>query len=86
MRSSLAETIIRPRMLQLRRKSCQVAVVDYSAAVTKAIEWLGDRYLLAKPLNATLSRALLRSSASSLAKGPESQRAAAGATSQGVAG
>jgi len=26
-------------------------VVDYSAARAKAIEWLGDRYLLAKPIN-----------------------------------
>jgi hypothetical protein len=36
-------------------------VVDYSAARAKAIEWLGDRYLLAKPVN--------RSSASNHAKG-----------------
>lgn len=26
-------------------------VVDYSVARAKAIEWLGDRYLLAKPVN-----------------------------------
>ena len=26
-------------------------VVDYSAARAKAIAWLGDRYLLAKPIN-----------------------------------
>jgi hypothetical protein len=26
-------------------------VVDYSAARARAIEWLGDRYLLAKPVN-----------------------------------
>jgi hypothetical protein len=26
-------------------------VVDYSAARAKAIEWLGDRYLLARPVN-----------------------------------
>lgn len=25
-------------------------VIDYSAARAKAIEWLGDRYLLAKPV------------------------------------
>jgi hypothetical protein len=30
-------------------------VVDYSAARAKAIEWLGDRYLLAKPINRTLT-------------------------------
>ena len=27
-------------------------VVDYSAARARAIDWLGDRYLLAKPINA----------------------------------
>jgi hypothetical protein len=26
-------------------------IVDYSGARAKAIEWLGDRYLLAKPIN-----------------------------------
>lgn len=26
-------------------------VIDYSAARARAIEWLGDRYLLAKPVN-----------------------------------
>jgi hypothetical protein len=31
----------------------QIRVVDYSAARAKAIEWLGDRYLLAKPINRT---------------------------------
>jgi len=30
-------------------------VVDYSAARAKAIEWLGDRYLLAKPINRILT-------------------------------
>jgi hypothetical protein len=29
----------------------RMPVVDYSAARAKAIEWLGDRYLLAKPIN-----------------------------------
>ena len=28
-------------------------VYDYSSAIAKAVEWLGDRYLLAKPINAT---------------------------------
>lgn len=36
-------------------------LVDYSAARARAIEWLGDRYLLAKPIN--------RRSAASSAKG-----------------
>jgi len=26
-------------------------LIDYSAALARAIEWLGDRYLLAKPIN-----------------------------------
>jgi len=30
-------------------------VVDYSAARAKAIEWLGERYLLAKPINRRLA-------------------------------
>jgi len=44
-------------------------VVDYSAARARAIEWLGDRYLLARPINVSQSasrqatRALLHSAA-----------------------
>jgi hypothetical protein len=30
----------------------QAWVVDYSAARMRAIRWLGDRYLLARPINA----------------------------------
>jgi hypothetical protein len=26
-------------------------IVDYSAARARAIDWLGDRYLLARPIN-----------------------------------
>lgn len=33
----------------------QPQVVDYSAARAKAIAWLGDRYLLAKPINRKIS-------------------------------
>jgi len=29
-------------------------IVDYSAARAKAMEWLGDRYLLARPINRRL--------------------------------
>jgi hypothetical protein len=29
----------------------QTRVIDYSAARAEAIKWLGDRYLLAKPIN-----------------------------------
>jgi hypothetical protein len=31
------------------RKSLPVA--NYSTAIARAVEWLGDRYLLAKPIN-----------------------------------
>jgi hypothetical protein len=27
-------------------------IANYSSAIAKAVEWLGDRYLLAKPVNA----------------------------------
>jgi hypothetical protein len=27
-------------------------IANYSPAIAKAVEWLGDRYLLAKPINA----------------------------------
>ena len=30
-------------------------VVDYSAARARAIKWLGDRYLLARPINVSES-------------------------------
>jgi hypothetical protein len=33
------------------RALTQEVPTDYSAARAKAIEWLGDRYLLAKPIN-----------------------------------
>jgi hypothetical protein len=29
---------------------------NYSSAIARAVEWLGDRYLLAKPINAAPSR------------------------------
>jgi hypothetical protein len=31
-------------------------VANYSPAIARAVEWLGDRYLLAKPINAAPSR------------------------------
>jgi hypothetical protein len=30
---------------------------NYSSAIARALEWLGDRYLLAKPVTAVRSRA-----------------------------
>jgi len=35
------------------RERAQTWVVDYSAARARAIAWLGDRHLLAKPVNAS---------------------------------
>ncbi len=35
------------------QKSQSPHAYDYAAAIAKAVEWLGDRYLLAKPINAT---------------------------------
>jgi len=32
-------------------------MANYSSAIAKAVEWLGDRYLLAKPINAAPNRA-----------------------------
>lgn len=32
-------------------------IVDYSEARERAIKWLGDRYLLAKPINADWRKA-----------------------------
>jgi hypothetical protein len=34
-----------------------VPIDNYSSAIAKAVEWLGDRYLLAKPINAAPNRA-----------------------------
>jgi hypothetical protein len=31
-------------------------VANYSFAIARALEWLGDRYLLARPMNASRSR------------------------------
>ncbi len=32
-------------------------VANYSSAIARAVDWLGDRYLLAKPINAQPTRA-----------------------------
>ena len=39
-----------------RHESQSLPVANYSSAIAKAVEWLGDRYLLAKPINAEPSR------------------------------
>jgi hypothetical protein len=35
-----------------------LATANYSSAIAKAVEWLGDRYLLAKPINAAPGRVI----------------------------
>jgi hypothetical protein len=40
-------------MKQGYRSIAPAWIVDYSVARERAIKWLGDRYLLAKPINAT---------------------------------
>jgi hypothetical protein len=58
--------VMKPRT---HREEIETWVVDYSAARARAIKWLGDRYLLAKPINVSESalrqktRALLNSAA-----------------------
>jgi hypothetical protein len=37
----------------MRRTDASTWVVDYSAARAQALRWLGDRYLLARPINAS---------------------------------
>jgi len=52
-------------------ESARAWVVDYSEARARAIKWLGDRYLLAKPINAseTARRSTPSSDLSSQASG-----------------
>jgi hypothetical protein len=42
--------------MRLRHDSESLPIANYSSAIAKAVEWLGDRYLLAKPINAGLRR------------------------------
>jgi hypothetical protein len=37
---------------QSHRPARSLPVANYDPAIAKALEWLGDRYLLAKPINA----------------------------------
>jgi hypothetical protein len=45
-------------MLSRDRKCNSTPGVRYEEAIAKAVEWLGDRYLLACPINARMSGAL----------------------------
>jgi hypothetical protein len=38
-------------------------MANYSSAIARAVEWLGDRYLLAKPVKAAPGRVAVRSAA-----------------------
>ena len=40
------------------RETTTLPVTNYSPAISRAIEWLGDRYLLANPANAVPRRKL----------------------------
>jgi hypothetical protein len=44
--------------LDMRKLHRHPPLTDYSAAVARAIAWLGDRYLLARPVNVAPSRGL----------------------------
>jgi hypothetical protein len=43
-------------MPRLHRPRPHPPLTDYSAAVARAIAWLGDRYLLARPVNVVRRR------------------------------
>lgn len=44
-------------MLEKREQAPQsLPVTNYSFAIARALQWLGDRYLLARPVNALRSR------------------------------
>lgn len=40
-----------------KHKMRSLPTADYSAAIGKAVQWLGHRYLLARPINRTMSGA-----------------------------
>ena len=39
---------------RLPLESPSLPMANYSSAIAKALEWLGDRYLLAKPINSAV--------------------------------
>ena len=47
---ALEGAIVKPESYE---ESARTWIVDYSEARARAIKWLGDRYLLAKPINAS---------------------------------
>ena len=65
-RTARKDDLMKPRT---HREQVETWVVDYSAARARAIKWLGDRYLLARPINVSenalrqATRTLLHSAA-----------------------
>ena len=49
--SVLTDIEEREAQMTMKRKPAPTWVIDYGAARAHAIKWLGDRYLLAKPIN-----------------------------------
>jgi hypothetical protein len=54
----MAEILLRSiKMTDRQNHSLEpLPTANYSSAIARAVEWLGDRYLLAKPINAAHSR------------------------------
>jgi hypothetical protein len=54
----MAEILLRSiKMADGQNHSLQpLPMANYSSAIARAVEWLGDRYLLAKPINAAPGR------------------------------
>jgi hypothetical protein len=50
----MAENLLRSiKMVDRQTHSLKLLpMANYSSAIARAVEWLGDRYLLAKPINA----------------------------------
>jgi hypothetical protein len=55
-RTVLLAFSVEVNMRSVHRPMLQLPQTDYSQAVAKAIAWLGDRYLLARPINVTEAR------------------------------
>jgi hypothetical protein len=54
----MAEILLRSiKMADRQNHSLKpLPMANYSSAIARAVEWLGDRYLLAKPINAAPTR------------------------------
>jgi hypothetical protein len=59
-------------------------MANYSSAIARAIEWLGDRYLLAKPVKAAPSREAVAPISALTFQGPRRRVARQGCTNAPV--